>query len=85
MVDFTVVIPTYNGAQRLPKVLEALRSQLNTDGFQWEVLVVDNNSSDATAELIKNYQANWSASPSLRYSFEIRQGAAYARQRGMHE
>lgn len=85
MVDFTVVIPTYNGAQRLPKVLEALHSQLNTDGFQWEVLIVDNNSSDATAELIKNYQANWSSSPSLRYVFEIQQGAAYARQRGMQE
>lgn len=85
MVDFTVVIPTYNGAHRLPKVLDALRSQVNTKSIQWEILVVDNNSSDSTQQLIKNLQTNWSSSSSLRYTHESQQGAAFARQRGMQE
>ncbi len=84
MVDFTVVIPTYNGAQRLPRLLEALRSQVNTGSIQWEILVVDNNSNDSTRQLIESYQMAWSAGlPSLRYAFESQQGAAFARQRGM--
>lgn len=83
MVDFTVVIPTYNGAQRLPAVLDALRSQ--TASIQWEILVVDNNSSDSTQHLIQHYQTAWSGSPGLRYAFEAQQGAAFARQRGMRE
>lgn len=83
MVDFTVVIPTYNGAQRLPKVLEALRSQTNINSIQWEILVVDNNSNDTTPQLVKKYQQSWSGIPGLRYILEEKQGAAFARQRGM--
>jgi glycosyltransferase involved in cell wall biosynthesis len=56
MVDFTVAIPTYNGAARLPQLIEKLRSQVGTEHFSWNILVVDNNSSDHTAELIKRYQ-----------------------------
>ncbi|MEA5463861.1 hormogonium polysaccharide biosynthesis glycosyltransferase HpsE [Leptothoe sp. PORK10 BA2] len=85
MVDFTVVVPTYNGAQRLPQLLGALRSQVNTESIHWEILVVDNNSSDSTKQLIESYQAIWSGWPMLRYTFESQQGAAYARQRGMQD
>lgn len=83
MVDFTVVIPTYNGAQRLPRVLDALRSQIDTDSIQWEILVVDNNSHDSTQQVIESYQITWTGSPNLRYTFEKQQGAAFARQQGM--
>ncbi len=79
-VDFTVAIPTYNGATRLPKVLEKLTLQTGTEQLNWEILVVDNNSSDATAEVVKEYQASWDNSMSLRYCFESQQGAAFARQ-----
>jgi glycosyltransferase involved in cell wall biosynthesis len=82
MVNFTVAIPTYNGAQRLPKLLERLRSQIGIAGLIWEVIVVDNNSTDQTAEVVQAYQANWPHS-SLRYAFEKQQGAAFARQQAM--
>ena len=83
MVDFTVVIPTYNGVQRLPKVLDALRSQLISDVCTWEVVIVDNNSTDGTAAVVEDYQPNWLATVSLRYVTEPRQGLAYARQCGV--
>lgn len=83
MVDFTVAIPTYNGAERLPKVLEALRSQINTESLSWAVLVVDNNSIDNTAEVFKQVQIDWPTNISLQYCVEPRQGAAYARQQAV--
>ena len=79
-IDFTVAIPTYNGAARLPLVLERLRSQINTDPITWEILVVDNNSTDETATIVKDRQTNWPTAYPLKYCFEAQQGAAFARQ-----
>lgn len=84
-LDFTVIIPTYNGAQRLPAVLDCLAWQLGTRGIVWEVIVVDNNSSDATAQVVRDYQAQWSLDRPLRYVLELRQGAGNARNRGIRE
>ena len=80
MVDLTVAIPTYNGGNRLPKVLECLRCQKGTEHFQWEILVVDNNSHDKTAEIVAAFKAEWPATSSLKYAFEAKQGLAFARQ-----
>ena len=85
MIDFTVAIPTYNGDSRLPDVLDRLRSQIDTESFSWEVLVVDNNSTDNTAQVVRDYQANWPASIALRYCFAPQQGAAFARQRAVEK
>lgn len=79
MVNITVAIPTYNGAKRLPNVLEKLRSQINTEQINWEILIIDNNSKDETAKVIQNYQLNWPNHIPLKYSFESEQGAAFAR------
>ena len=85
MLDFTVAIPTYNGANRLPLVLEKLRSQINTENISWEVIVVDNNSRDNITEVVENFQAKWSENIPLRYCFEAEQGLAFARQRAIEE
>ncbi|TVP64725.1 MAG: glycosyltransferase family 2 protein [Nodularia sp. (in: Bacteria)] len=77
--DFTVAIPTYNGATRLPELLEKLRNQIDTENFSWQIIVVDNNSTDNTAQVIKSYQENWQCFYPLKYCFEPKQGAAYAR------
>lgn len=83
MVDFTIAIPTYNGADRIPLVLARLRSQVNTESFSWEVVVVDNNSGDRTAEVVRSHQAQWPDDFPLRYCFEAEQGLAFARQRAI--
>jgi glycosyltransferase involved in cell wall biosynthesis len=85
MADFSVVIPTYNGEKRLPKLLESLRSQLQTESLSWDIIVVDNNSQDNTAKLIQSLQKNWPSNVPLRYILESQQGAAFARQRGLKE
>ncbi len=85
MLDFTVAIPTYNGAQGLSGLLEKLRSQTRVEGLCWEVVVVDNNSNDRTAEVVQQYQQNWITGVPLRYCFEPEQGLAFARQRAITE
>ncbi|ADJ13947.1 glycosyltransferase [Halalkalicoccus jeotgali] len=47
----SVIIPAYNGAERLKKVLNALQGQTYPDD-RFEVLVVDNGSTDRTPEVI---------------------------------
>ncbi|NEU75351.1 glycosyltransferase family 2 protein [Hassallia byssoidea VB512170] len=84
-LDFTVAIPTYNGESRLPELLERLRNQINTEHLCWEIIVVDNNSTDKTAKVVQNYQANWQCPYALKYCFEPQQGAAYARKRAVEE
>lgn len=85
MIDFTIAIPTYNGASRLPKVLNKLKEQTGLEQISWEIIIVDNNSSDDTAKVIKDYQANWSESVPLKYFFEPEQGAAFARLKAVRE
>jgi glycosyltransferase involved in cell wall biosynthesis len=86
-VDLTVAIPTYNGAKRLPEVLDQLQSlhTIPSKSFSWEVIVIDNNSTDDTAQVIQAYQKNWSQQYPLKYYFEPQQGAAFARRRAFTE
>ncbi|HEY9850637.1 MAG TPA: hormogonium polysaccharide biosynthesis glycosyltransferase HpsE [Leptolyngbyaceae cyanobacterium] len=85
MLDFTVAIPTYNGENRLPEVLERLRAQINTESISWEIIVVDNNSSDRTKKIVEDYQKNWSCPYPIRYYYEQKQGAGFARQKAIEE
>ena len=83
MTDLSVVICTYNGEHRLPLLLDRLQSQLTPSSLRWEILIVDNNSHDHTAQCVATYQQQWLPPSFLRYTFEPRQGLAYARRRAM--
>lgn len=88
--SFTLAIPTWNGAARLPQVFDCLGAQVGTAELAWEILIVDNNSSDATAAVVRQLQADWAETElgrrvPLRYCFEPRAGLAFARQRAMGE
>ncbi len=85
MVDFSIAIPTYNGGDRLPLVLEQLLSLHCPPDFTWEVIVVDNNSCDHTKDVVEAFQGNWPEQVSLTYLFEERQGLTFARQRAIDE
>jgi len=84
-LDFTLAIPTYNGANCLPKLLDKLRQQTGVEQISWEIIVVDNNSSDNTAQVVQEYQANWLPGVPVKYIFEPEQGAAFARLRAVKE
>ncbi|MEO0432333.1 MAG: hormogonium polysaccharide biosynthesis glycosyltransferase HpsE [Cyanobacteria bacterium J06656_5] len=82
-VMLSVVVPTYNGANRIPDVLDRLAQQDVDDDIVWNIWVVDNNSSDDTAEVVQRYQKNWPTDRPLNYVFEPQQGLAYGRQCGI--
>ena len=81
-MDVTVAIPTYNGALRLPQVLQQLQRQVEIEGIAWEILIIDNNSSDHTQNVIAHYQKTM---PDVRYCREPTQGIAFARDRAFRE
>lgn len=78
-MDVSVVLPTYNRCDVLGRAISALLNQ-EDDGLSYEVIVVDNNSTDATRQTVESYS---SADGRLRYAFEQRQGVAYARNSGI--
>ena len=80
-----MLFPTYNGAERIPLVLNQLKQQVDIDGLKWEVIVCDNNSQDRTLDVVVEYQQTWPEESPLRYCFVAEQGAAFARQRGVVE
>jgi glycosyltransferase involved in cell wall biosynthesis len=84
-LEFTVAIRVYNPGSRLLEILERLRNQVGVADRQWEILVVDNNSSDGTREQIAAIQADWDRPWPLRYCLETRQGAIFARQRAIRD
>ncbi|MFP4009823.1 MAG: hormogonium polysaccharide biosynthesis glycosyltransferase HpsE [Spirulinaceae cyanobacterium] len=76
-IDITVAICTYNGEKRLPRVLEALRSQTQVNNITWEVIVINNNSRDRTEQVVHRYQQDFPC-PLYLY-FEPQPGIAIAR------
>jgi glycosyltransferase involved in cell wall biosynthesis len=73
----TVIIPTYNRAKLLAQTLQSLAdAQLPAD-LGLEILVVNNNSTDETEGVVKDFQQNWSQGK-LEYLFEIQQGRSFA-------
>lgn len=84
-LDFTVAIPTYNGANRLPKVINLLLKQTGIAKLNWEIIIIDNNSKDDTNKVSEFYKQFSNQNFSLRYFLEKRQGIAFARMRAINE
>jgi len=79
-LDCTVLICTYNRADVLGETLDSL-ARCRANGLRWDVLVVDNNSSDGTRDVVVSRMAGFPVS--LRYMFEPRQGKSNALNTGL--
>jgi dolichol-phosphate mannosyltransferase len=56
-LKLSVVIPAHNEEMNLPPVLEALGETLRAEGIPYEVIVVNDNSSDGTAASVRECMA----------------------------
>jgi glycosyltransferase involved in cell wall biosynthesis len=83
-VAIDIVICTYNRAISLNRVLSALSGQRVGPGVHWSVLVVDNRSTDSTADVVEVHRLR-DLLPGLRRILESEQGLTPARLRGARE
>lgn len=83
MLRLTLVIPTFNRSRSLLRALESVARQ-DLDPRCWECVIVDNGSTDDTAERVAEFAA---AHPTLqlRRVVEPKAGVAHARNRGLQE
>lgn len=80
-IKVTVAIPTYNRADFLRQTLAGIVAQ-QFPREHFEVLVIDNNSTDHTAAVVAEFA---SARPAPRYLRETKQGLDHARNRAIAE
>jgi glycosyltransferase involved in cell wall biosynthesis len=73
--DFSVAVCTHKNARQLGDLLASLAALRLGSGAQWELVLVDNCGSDATARTI----AEWTARLPMRAVREPRPGISYAR------
>ena len=75
----SVLICTFNRAELLRETLDSLRAI--TSARPWSVVVVDNNSTDHTRDVVQDLAPSFSVP--LEYVFEPRQGKSYALNTGL--
>src|SRR5271166_5492963 len=80
----SVVICSHNGEKLLPATLAHLKNQDVNGDLKWEVLVIDNASTDQTALVARHCWGEDGAAP-MRVIFEPRLGLSYARERAFKE
>lgn len=83
MPILSVIVCTYNREKYILDTLQALAGQTASED-QYEVLVIDNNSTDRTAEISATF-INDGPHRNFLYFRETRQGHTYARNRGIRE
>jgi glycosyltransferase involved in cell wall biosynthesis len=79
--SITVVLCTYNRCGDLLGALESLASSQLPDSLNWEVLVVDNNSTDQTHEVVEGFCQRHPGR--FRYLFESQAGKSFALNAGI--
>lgn len=81
-MEISIIICTYNRAESLRRTLASIAEMVIGGNPGWEVIIVDNNSSDHTKSVA--YQFMSGSLPNARYVFEPDQGLSHARNKGIH-
>ena len=74
---FTVILPTYNRASLLDRAIQSVVAQTF---LAWELIVVDDGSTDNTRQLVEQYQQS---DPRIRYIYQSNAERSAARNNGI--
>jgi glycosyltransferase involved in cell wall biosynthesis len=82
-MKITVILCTHNRFRSLAQALESAAALRLPESDQWEVLVVDNNSSDQTRKVVEDFCRRYPGR--FRYLFEPEPGKSHALNAGIRE
>ena len=82
-MNITVLLCTFNRCEQLGNALESLASSILPDSVAWEVLVVDNNSTDRTRDVVQSFCCRYEGR--FRYLFEPTPGKSHALNAGIRD
>ncbi|MTB53167.1 glycosyltransferase family 2 protein [Lewinella sp. W8] len=77
----SIIIPTFNRGELLKEAINSIAEQSNY--WHWEILVMDDCSTDTTAEIVEQIKLQEPRVQFFRSSAGIRKGANYCRNRGV--
>ncbi len=79
----SIVIPAYNESLRVGKTLDEVRKYASSKPFGVEIVLVDDGSSDRTADLFREFQSLWSRTQVLLNG--VNRGKGFSVRRGVLE
>ncbi len=77
VIDYSIIVPAYNEEKWLPRSLQAIQSAMNNIDLCGEIIVTDNNSTDQSADVAKQFGA--------RVVFEAKNQISRARNAGARQ
>jgi glycosyltransferase involved in cell wall biosynthesis len=80
-IKYSVIVPAYNEQQLLPRTLAHLKKAMESQKLRGEIIVVDNNSTDRTAEIAQEQGAQLTFEPFRQISRARNAGARLAKGR----
>lgn len=78
----SLIICTYNGSKLLPPTIKHILAQKVDNSIKWEVLFINNASTDNTREVI---ESSWHSEIPMKVIDEEKKGLINARKRGLSE
>lgn len=85
-IDISILIPAYNEHESLPELCQWIKEVMVKNNFQWEVLIIDDGSTDGTWEVIQElsgkdpsvrgikFRRNYGKSAALNTGFQHTEG-----------
>src|SRR5690242_5620823 len=82
-MNISVILCTFNRYSHLDIALNSIAASDVPENVEWEILVVDNNSTDRTREVVYNLMNRFPER--IRYFFEPHPGKSYALNTGIRQ
>lgn len=77
LVNVSVIVPVYNAEKWIARCLDSLLNQTMTD---YEIICIDDGSTDKSAIILRNYETNY---PNIQVIQQQNQGVSAARNKGL--